>query len=109
MNLIWYTVSGIISSVLGSVLLAPDAMRAWKSNQVLMTNEYLALKTVFVLNSAQYTFSVAYTYGWYASVFMGVSTSMQGICLSILLIVKNLPDRPNNKVDIVQRFFNGEF
>lgn len=89
MSLVWYTCAGISSCLLGSILLIPDTITAIKQRKVMLSKSYLYMKAIFIINSAQYSLSVAYSFGWFASLFMSISTLMQGICLSVLLAIKH--------------------
>ena len=88
MSYVWYMVSGIVSCGLGSLLLIPDMVRTITTQQVLLSREYLFLKTLFVLNSFQYCFSIAYSFGWLCGLFLAISSGIQGLCLVAIVHVK---------------------
>ena len=89
MNFTWYTISGIVSCLSSAVLLIPDTFHAVSKREVSLSDAYIKLKFVFIMNALQYGVSIGYTFGWYASTFVLISTSIQGFCLGILYYVKN--------------------
>ena len=74
--------------MLGSVLLVPDTLTSIQTGEVRMSKSYLGLKGLIIANNIQYSCAIGYMYGWYASLYVGVSTVINGCCLSVLCFVK---------------------
>ena len=89
---IWFSISGALSCVLSSVVLVPDCINAVQTNSVHMSTSFLFLKGLVLANNVQYSVAIGMAYGWYAGLYVSISTTLSGICLCVLCYVKNQKD-----------------
>ena len=85
---LWFSISGMLSCVLSSVLLIPDCLSAIHTGEVSMSKNYLFLKGLILANNIQYSVSIGITFGWYAAIYVGISTGISAACLCVLCHVK---------------------
>ena len=86
---VWFSISGTLSAILSSIVLVPDCLQSIQTREVSMSKSYLILKSLVLVNNIQYSVAIGIAYGWYASLYVGLSTAISACCLTVLWHVKN--------------------